>query len=194
MVHSQTWKQIQINRKGVQLKGFNTKSKNLKSLIRELLDADHADFVTHTLEDLQLIIDTPHQPPPPPRQPPPPAVTAAAATTTYIHTHRHTHIHIYTHTHTYTYTYFYIYRPYMGIYLIIVCKLYSSKIIIQFKLTNSKTNDKYLFTCKPHQFCRLQQHNVTHKNQSINQLPLNINIRIFLINTPLVNVLQKDVK
>ena len=39
------------------LRRFNTKSKNLKALIRELLYADDADFVTHTEEDLQLIID-----------------------------------------------------------------------------------------------------------------------------------------
>ena len=39
------------------LRRFNTKSKNFQALIRDLLYADDADFVTHTEEDLQLLMD-----------------------------------------------------------------------------------------------------------------------------------------
>ena len=39
------------------LRRFNTKSKNFQSLIRELLYADDADFVAHTEEDMQEIMD-----------------------------------------------------------------------------------------------------------------------------------------
>ena len=36
---------------------FNTKTKNFSSLIRELLYADDADFVSHSEEDLQEIMN-----------------------------------------------------------------------------------------------------------------------------------------
>ena len=38
------------------LRGFNTKTKNFSSLIRELLYADDANFVSHS-EDLQEIMN-----------------------------------------------------------------------------------------------------------------------------------------
>ena len=39
------------------LRRFNTKTKNFSSLIRELLYADDADFVSHSEEDLQEIMN-----------------------------------------------------------------------------------------------------------------------------------------
>ena len=48
---------FRTTRSAFNLRRFNTKTKNFSSLIRELLYADDADFVSHSEEDLQEIMN-----------------------------------------------------------------------------------------------------------------------------------------